>query len=97
MTLEEGFGCNFSNTGNSFASCFQFVESATPGKLHRRIKVYNKFLQLFQSRTFMMAVGMNTQAIFEPSFLKERVLDETKNLGWTRVEISYYATDAAAE
>ena len=40
---------------------------------------------------------MNTQAIFLPAFWKERVLDETQQHGWTRIEISYYASDALAE
>ena len=62
--LENVLDTSLTNTGNSFESCFQYVEKLRPGKVHRRIKIYNKLLQLLQSRTAMMGLGMNTDAIF---------------------------------
>ena len=44
-----------------------------------------------------MALGMNTQSLFIPGFLRERIVDETKELGWTRIEISYYASKIEVE
>ena len=44
-----------------------------------------------------MTIGMNTQAIFKPSFWNERVLKETQGHGWMRIEISYYAKDVRVE
>jgi hypothetical protein len=46
QALQEGFNCAFTDNGNSFTSCFQFVEASVDGQPHRRLKVYNKFLSL---------------------------------------------------
>ena len=40
---------------------------------------------------------MNTEAIYHPTFLMEKVLDEAKEHGLTRIEISYYADTLLAE
>ena len=62
-----------------------------------RIKVYNKLLALFQSRTTRSTLGMNTNAIFYPTFTPGRVLKEAINHGLTRIEISYYVDSIEAE
>ena len=64
--LEEILKTSLCNTGNTFSSCFQYKEKPKEGKIYRRVKIYNKFLQLLQSRTAMMRLGMNTDAIFSP-------------------------------
>ena len=64
VALEEHFGFGFKDNGNSFASCFQFVEEARPGRMPRRIKVYNKFLVFLQSETAKKGIGMNLKAIY---------------------------------
>ena len=89
--LEGYLYCKLHSTGNSFESCFQFVEKSADRKYKRRIKVYNKFLSLLQSSGVMKSMGMNTKEIYQPSFRKFQQLEETKNHGWTRIEVSYYA------
>ena len=42
--LEFGMNTTLKGTGNSFESCFQYVEKLSPGKVYRRIKIYNKQL-----------------------------------------------------
>ena len=42
-------------------------------------------------------MGMNTSAIFNPTHWKEQKLRESKDLGLTRVEISYYAHSVEEE
>ena len=44
-----------------------------------------------------MAVGMNTNAIFYPSFVQRAILKEAWDKGLTRIEISYYANSEEAE
>ena len=44
--LDATFGNSFSNNGNSFDSCFQFVGLRPRGRLYLRIKIYNKLLTL---------------------------------------------------
>ena len=44
--LENCFGTNLNDNGNSFSSCFQFEEQPRPGHIRRRFKVYNKMLAL---------------------------------------------------
>ena len=38
----------------------------------------------------MMALGMNTNAIFYPDMVMRQELEESKDSGLTRIEISYY-------
>ena len=40
---------------------------------------------------------MNTGQIFQPSYRKHTQLKETKDQGWTRIEISYYAHSVEEE
>ena len=42
--LEICMGTTLKGTKNSFESCFQYVEKLSPGKVYRRIKIYNKQL-----------------------------------------------------
>ena len=95
--LEKQFKTKLSLGKNSFNSCFQFEEEAADQHLFRRFKVYNKILQLLQSETPQKAVGMNTNALFNPP---SRLLDaivESRDAGMTRLEISYYAKSTAAQ
>ena len=39
----------------------------------------------------MKNLGMNTKAIFQPKFWKEHLIRDTKDLGWMRIEVSYYS------
>ena len=47
MLLEEVFGVKLRNNGNTFSTCFQFVEQRKAHTPYRRIKVYNKTLAVF--------------------------------------------------
>lgn len=44
-----------------------------------------------------MAVGMNTNAIFYPTFVQRGILKDAWDKGLTRIEISYYANSEEAE
>ena len=44
-----------------------------------------------------MAVGMNTNAIFYPSFVQRGILKDAWEKGLTRIEISYYADSVETE
>jgi len=44
VLLEDRFGVDFRNNGNSFESCFQFEGHLKPDNLKVRIKYYNKLL-----------------------------------------------------
>ncbi len=44
--LQKGLNRTFTDNGNSFRSCFQFVEHKRMDRLYMRVKVYNKFLAL---------------------------------------------------
>ena len=84
------------DNGNSFESCLQFEEVVGAEDLTIRIKVYAKTLAWLQSRTAMMTLGMNTNQIFSPSITVQKVLQETQELGYSRVEISYLCHTQAA-
>ena len=45
--LCESFETEFKDDGNSFESCFIFKEKYQKGKLYKKIKIYNKILDLF--------------------------------------------------
>lgn len=96
VALELALGTKLRDNGNSFRSCFQFVEQAQAGRLYRRFKVYDKGLSLLTSRSATHPLGMNTEALFQPSYLIGRELMEAKHCGWTRLEISFYADSADA-
>ncbi len=62
-----------------------------------RVKIYCKTIAMFQSKGARSSLGMDTNRIFHPTFLLGRELDETKEEGLSRIEISYYADDLLAE
>ena len=64
------FQTEFGDNQNSFGTCFQFAEKSNEDRLYKRVKIYNKFLALFQSETTMTALGMNTKAIFYPPYCR---------------------------
>ena len=63
----------------------------------RRFKVYCKTMQLFQSSAPQKAVGMNTNALFNPQPRMQQALEETWEEGLTRLEISYRFPTRAVE
>jgi len=52
---------------------------------------------MVQSREALSSLGMDTDRIFRPIFLLGRELEETKEEGLSRIEISYYADNLLAE
>ena len=62
-----------------------------------RVKIYCKTIAMVQSRGALSSLGMDTDRIFRPTFLLGRELEETKDEGLSRIEISYYADDLLAE
>ena len=62
-----------------------------------RIKVYDKFLALFQSESAAKSIGMNTRSIFYSSAHMYRALREASHDGLTRIEISYNVHDCHVE
>lgn len=44
--LEEHMETKFKNAGNTFNSCFQYVERGGPHRLYRKVKIYNKLLAM---------------------------------------------------
>ena len=91
--MENCFGTNLNDNGNSFSSCFQFEEQPRPGHIRRRIKVYNKLLALTQCASVQKSIGMNTKAIFYSDAKMYKELREACQEGLGRIEISYYAED----
>ena len=87
--LNDIFDTSFIDNGNSFDTCFQFVDLNKSGPLHMRIKIYNKLLALFQSDGVMKSLGMNTKGIYYPSINMYKVLLQSKDVGLTRIEITY--------
>jgi hypothetical protein len=59
------------------------------GVLRRHFKVYNKVVQQFQSEAPQKAIGMNTNALFNPQPRMQKTLGEAHHHGVTRLEISY--------
>ena len=97
QVLEEKLETKLSRNSNTWNSCFQYNEPKTTNGVYRRIKIYNKCLQLFQSKTSSMSVGMNTNALFTPTMRMLSELKETADAGLSRIEISYYADSDAAQ
>ena len=95
--LDAAFDNCFSNNGNSFDTCFQFVSLNPRGRLYLRIKVYNKLLAFFQSDGVMKSMGMNTKAIYYPGVRMSRALTDSREAGLTRIEITYQAFTPEAE
>ena len=94
--LEENLGIEFANNGNSFNTCFQFVEKQDDNKIYRRIKVYNKTIALFQSAGPRSGIGMNTNMLFAPQQPMLNSIRKTEEEGMTRIEISYYSDSREA-
>ena len=97
VELENRLGVDLADNGNSFRSCFQFVEKKKPGQVHRRVKVYNKLLMFLQSETVQKGIGMNLRSVFYSNAKMYKALREACEDGLTRVEISYYAADHQQE
>lgn len=87
--LNDIFETVFIDNGNSFDTCFQYVELNRSGLIHIRIKIYNKLLALFQSDGVRKSLGMNTKGIYYPSINMNKALIQAKDVGLTRIEISY--------
>ena len=56
---------------------------------YRHFKVYNKALQQFQSEAPQKAIGMNTNALYNPQPRMQKAYGEAFEFGLTRIEISY--------
>ena len=102
--MENHFGVYFKNNGNSFASCFQYVEmagadedEAEPRRMLRRIKVYNKVLAFLQSETAKKGIGMNLKTIYYSGAKMYKKLREAVDFGLCRIEISYSPVDRQQE
>ena len=79
------------SNSNSFSSCFQFNEHPKEDLLYRRVKIYDKVQAFIQTMSASNRLGMNTDAIFYPTHIMSRKLQEAEEFGITRIEISYYA------
>jgi len=62
-----------------------------------RIKIYWKTLALLQSDGVLKQLGMNTKALFFPSVRMGQALVESRDVGLTRIEITYTADTKAKE
>lgn len=94
--LERRFQTKLCANANTHQSCLQFDEWPAETTYFRRFKVYNKVLQLLQSVAPQKAVGINTNAIYNPQQRMLKALVEAANEGVTRLEISYqFRTEAA--
>ena len=51
QVLQERFNIVLRNNGNSFNSCFQFLQAPMGDQLTLRIKIYNKFLAFLTSES----------------------------------------------
>ena len=56
-----------------------------------RIKYYWKNYELLQSESVKKSLGMNTKSIFYPQTHMGGALKESREIGLTRIEISYTA------
>ena len=59
--------------------------------MYRRVKIYDKVQAFLQTKSATSILGMNTDAIFYPTYQMSRKLQEAEKFGITRIEISYYA------
>ena len=81
----------FVDNGNSMDTCFHFVARFEEGGLDMSIKIYWKNLQRFQSAGVCKFLGMNTRGLFCPDVRMSQALNEARNVGLTRYEITYTA------
>ena len=58
-----------------------------------RVKFYFKTLALMQSETAMKSLGMNHKALYYPSIRMGQALKESKDVGQSRIEITYTAVN----
>ena len=95
--MNQALRTEFKGISGSFESCFIFEEKSRQGALRRKVKIYNKVLDLFQSESVMKPISMCTNELFSPGDWLRSSLLEAVDRGLTRIEISYYADDALAE
>ena len=95
--LQQLLGRRFSRNRNSFASCFQYDQVDQDLEPILRVKVYNKQLAWLQSRSAMMPLGMNTKKLFMPAFTSGKIMKETEQNGYSRIEISYVCKSIEAQ
>ena len=95
--LEVEFGTTFRDNGNSFDSCFQLEGQHPDLDFELRVKAYWKTAQLLQSESVTKAVGMNTKGLFYPNMQMQRKLQESINVGLSRIELTYTAASAESE
>ena len=62
-----------------------------------RIKYYYKTLALMQSDSAMKSLGINTRAIYYPTVRMGQALRESRDVGQSRIEITYTAVDLAGQ
>ena len=62
-----------------------------------RVKFYFKTLALMQSDSAMKSLGMNTKGLYYPSVRMGQALKETKDVGQSRIEITYTAVSRTGE
>ena len=65
-SLEEKFRIKLRVDKNSYSTCLQFEQISDAPGVRKHFKVYNKVVQQFQSEAPQKAVGMNTNALFNP-------------------------------
>ena len=64
--LERKFATKLLTNSNSWSTCFQYWEPPNEKSPYRRFKVYCKTLQQIQSVAPQKALGINTNALFNP-------------------------------
>ena len=77
-------------------SCFQFVARDEEEGFDLRIKYYCKSLQKMQSAGVTKTLGMNMKAIFCPTVRMGRAFHEARDVGLSRIEITYTAKTCKA-
>ena len=87
--LEDQYDTRLKLNSNSFTTCLEFDEVSILKPVVRRFKVYNKVVQLFQSECPQKAIGMRTISLFAPQSRMKKVIEEGRDEGVTRLEISY--------
>ena len=62
-----------------------------------RVKYYFKTLALMQSESVTKSLGMNTKGIYYPTVRMNQALIESRDVGQSRIEITYTAVCASDE
>ena len=97
QALADKINVNWRDNYNSFNSCFQYEGWAPEGVLYMRVKFYFKTLALMQSESAAKSLGMNMRGIFDPTIRMGRALRESRDVGQTRIEITYTAIGRTGE